>query len=161
MPGFPENIIDVLADEIGLQMKGLDAVLKRPLKPIDPDITIGIFTVDWEPSLPSAEMGGGLRTYGPTLGAYQFRIQYLIKHGDEEEGRTLYALGTKNLRSILAGASDLRVRLGELDEVSLGLHERVQRFGVRNQKFLNNEIQGTFMYLSSTDFWVETESLPI
>lgn len=130
-------------------------IAKRPLRPMDPNLTIGIFAVDWVPRDDSREIG---MPFGPTLNTYLLRFQTLVKHSHEEEGRVLFSTAAKKLRTMLARDPDLRVRLAALSEVELAAKETVRRFGVRNQRFLNNELRGAFVYMATTDFFVETET---
>jgi len=112
-----------------------------------------LHVVDWTPDPNSAQMG----QMENVLNTYLIRIQNLVKHTDEEEGRNLYVLDAKMVRVILYRDSALRVRLGSLDETIMGTQERFKRMGIRNQRFLNNELSGQFVFLATTDLWVETE----
>ena len=155
---FPMNIVDTLRDGLVDAMKGYEeTIVGRPLRPADANQSIGIFPVDWMPREDSYEIGG----YGPTLASYTIRLQLLVKHTDEEEGRAQYAIDTKKLRAILYRDTSLRLRLSQLSEVAFDSLERVKRTGVRNQRYLNNEIQGTFLFLATTELWTETETVPI
>lgn len=159
--GFPMNVVA----ELDSTFKGhvaalLDedfVIITRPLRNTDPSRSVGIFPVDWRPSENSFEMTGGV---GPTLSRYLFRVQNLVKHTDEIEGRALYAHDSKLVRAVLYRDTALRVRLAALTETTLGMRERTQRYGVNTQRFLNNEINGMFLYLSTTEFWLETETVP-
>lgn len=155
---FPMNIVNELISHFKDTMKGYEeGIVARPLRPADPRLSIGVFPDDWMPREDSYEIGG----FGPTLSTYVLRIHLLVKHTNEVEGRQLYAVDAKKLRAILYRDNDLRLRLAQLSEVSLGQVERVQRMGVRNQRYLNNEVSGTFLFLATTTFWVETETQPV
>jgi hypothetical protein len=54
---------------------------------------------------------------------------------------------------------DLAVALGQLAESESTRIERYKRLGIRQQRFLNNELNGKFIFLSSTELWVETETI--
>jgi hypothetical protein len=82
----------------------------------------------------------------------------MVKSLEEQEGRVAFTLHAKMVRAILYRDPDLRVRLGGLQEELLSTAERVKRYGVMRQDFLTNELQGTFVFLASTDLFVETET---
>lgn len=155
---FPMNIVETLADNFKTTLPDYEeGVVTRPLRPSDPSQAIGVFPDNWLPREDSYEIGRG---HGPTLGVYTIRIHLLVKHSDEAEGRAQYAIDTKNLRAILFRDAALRLQLAQLNEVALGSIERVKRMGIRSQRYLNNEVQGTFLFLATTDFWIETETVP-
>lgn len=154
---FPENVVQELINTFQDQaLFPYDAVVARPLRTTDPAVTLGVFAVDWMPDERSAEIG---KRHGPTLTSYVFAIQGLIKHGDEQAGIRMHSILAKNIRSMLDRDQGLHVRLGQLSEASLGVAERAQRWGVRGQRFANNEVGGGFIYLSTTEFYLQTEAL--
>lgn len=154
---FPENVVAEITNTFRNQgLIDFDAVVARPLRTTDPNVTLGVFAVDWMPDNDSAEIG---KKHGPTLTTYVFAIQGLVKHGDEQSGMRLHSILAKNIRSMLDRDPGLRVRLGQLSEASLGVAERAQRWGVRGQRFANNEVGGGFIYLSTTEFYLQTEAL--
>jgi hypothetical protein len=159
---FPSSITNTLADSLatisGLTMLDVPggpraAVFKRPLRPSDPAVCIGIFTLDWEPD----EKELGFST--PTLSTYHWAVQGFVKHGDEQEGEQAHADLSKSIRSMLYASQSLRVALTALTETSGGVTERVQRTGCRTQRYANNEVDGKFVFLSTTDFWAQTETV--
>lgn len=149
------DIITVLetALEGALGASVTPTVLARPLRPTDPDVSIGVYLVDWTPR--DYQIGQN----DPVVGLYEFRVDLLVKHIEEMQGRTLSAKYAKMIRTMLYGDGDLRVALSQTTEEFNGLVERVQKCGVRVQRFLNNEIKGTFLYLASSEFYVETETV--
>lgn len=151
--GFPENIIDVLFDRFEATMPD-HHVARRPLRYTDPARSVGVFVVNWQPDEEDSSLIGQAE---PALSRYFIRIQNMIQAAGEEEGRALYAADAKIVRAMLYRDPTLRVRLTELTETVFGTIERLQRFGVRTQSFLNNELQGQFVYLATTDLWIETE----
>ena len=160
MIGFPNNVVDVLASKF-LSIEGLEYVLKRPLRPIDPDMCLGVFALDWTPG--EFEMGGSVNMDippDPVTSTYVYAIQCLVKQSDEEEGILKHTVLSKIVRAMLYRDTALRVALSTLNETSLGMKERTQRWGVRTQRFIQNEIQGQFVFLSILEFFVETEVVP-
>lgn len=149
---FPMLIVDALAEELAFTI-GVGKVLRRPLRPTDPDGSIGVIAADW---VPNAMVIG---QHDPAVGTYLFQIQAFVKHTDEEEGRDAHADFAQRIRLMLYRNAGLRVRLGGLAHTADGLIERVQRWGIRQQRYAANEVDGEFLYLSTTEFWTETETV--
>jgi hypothetical protein len=162
---FPNNVVETLQQRLGtidiltrinaddLNPTGIPACFTRPLRPSDPAVCVGVFPLDW--AADEQEIGGT----EPTLSTYVYAVQSFVKHTDEQEGNLLHGLLSKTVRAMLYRDQPTRVALGTLSETSLGITERAQRWGVRQQRFANNEVDGQFLYLSTTDFWLQTESL--
>lgn len=162
MTGFPSNVVEELKTTFIQHLAGVDddpktEVITRPVRFTDPSLSLGIYALDWRPREDSAFIG----QQEPSLNLYRFRIQSLVKHTSEEEARTLYTTHAKMVRVILYRDNALRVRLAELQETLLGSVERFQRFGIQSQGYLNNELRGNWVYLATTDLWVETETTQI
>lgn len=132
---------------------GVPAIFARPLRHTDPYVCIGVVATEWVPD--ELEIGGT----EPTLSTYTIHIQAFAKHTDEQVGSLTHSLLTKSVRAMLYRDPALRVALGSLNESSLGITERAQRWGVRQQRYASNEIDGQFVFLSTTDFWLQTESV--
>ena len=156
MAGFPMNVVDVLHDRLAKLMPD-HAVIDRPLRTSDPARSIGLYVADWNPEGNSQEIG----QYEPTVSTYQFRVQNLVKHTDEIAGKALFALDAKSVRVVLYRDPNLRLLLSELVEELIGTRERATLWGVARQRFLSNEMRGTFVYLAQTDFWLKTESIEL
>ena len=157
-PTFPNNVVELLAS--GLLMVDSDfRVFKRPLRRTDPNYCIGVFGSLWQPDEESLEIGHAAPNE-PTLSEYQIGVQILVKDGDEERGLRIHSIASKRARSVLYRREDLRLALRGLAVTdSLGSTERTRRFGVRNQRYMNNDVDGMFVYLSTLDFWLETETI--
>lgn len=152
--GFPENVVEVIENRFITLFPG-HAVVSRTLRHLDPAKSIGIFVVDVTPDRENS-MQIGQRE--PTVNRYVYRIQNMIKAGDEVSGRAEFGLDSKAIRGILYRDTNLRVELTTLTETFLGSRESLKGFGVVRQRFLNNELgRGSFVYLAQTDVWVETE----
>lgn len=166
---FPNNVTLVLVEHLGTidtlskmhnpadpdDAVGIPAIYARPLRPSDPAVSIGVMPVDFASNLDSIEFSSN----EPTLNTYVWAVQNLVKDSNEETGMLMHGLVSKAIRAMLYRDTALRVALSELSENSLGITERTQRWGVRQQRYANNEIDGVFTFLSTTDFWVETESV--
>jgi len=147
---FPENIVAELGVTLAT-IEEVDQVINRPLRPTDPNGAIGIYAVDWNPQ--EYQIG----QYDPAVTRYLIAVQSFVKHGDDQQGVALHARMAKRVRVMLYRDDELRVRLGSLSVSEGGVTERLQRWGVQTQRYLSNEVQGSFMYLAVTELWVETE----
>lgn len=150
MSDFPVNVVEELKTSLDL-LTGVDHVLRRPLRPTDPTGSMGVYPVSWNPD------GYQIGQYDPAVTRYKIAIQSFVKHGDDEQGVILHSQLAKRVRVMLYRDDELRVRLGSLNTVDGGAIERLQRWGVETQRYLSNEIQGSFLFLSVTEMWVETE----
>ena len=150
---FPDNVTEILVDVLGsIADPKVMGAFDRPLLSTDPEVSIGVTAIDWQPR------DFVIGQYDPAVASYLYVIQGFIKHSDTAEGIAAHNKLAKTIRTMLYRNQNLRVRLGELNVTSLGATERTQRMGIRQQRFLSNEApQGTFLYLSTTEFWLETE----
>lgn len=94
----------------------------------------------------------------PTLQRYDFVIQALVKHTDQVEGTAIISALSSMIRRMLYRDAALTVALTSLSSSALGSIERTQRWGVGSQRYLTNEISGNWVFVSTSEFWVETES---
>lgn len=150
--GFPENVLVELKAAFDEHMDDFE-VINRPLRVMDPAKSIGLFLLNWHPLTESQQIG----QEEPALSRYDYRIQILIKSSDEILARSLFGNAQKSVRAILYRDHDLAVRLLGLIEEILGSRETLKRYGMTRQSFANNELQGQFVYLTTTELWVETE----
>lgn len=150
--GFPENVVVELEAAFAQHMSDF-VVIPRPLRRMDPARSIGLFVFNWHPIADSHQIG----QQEPALNRYDYRIQLLVKASDETQARSIFGSATKSVRAILYRDRDLAVRLLGLIEEILGSRETLKRYGVTRQSFANNDINGQFIYLTTTEFWVETE----
>jgi hypothetical protein len=144
---FPATIVTTVARNLR-RFSLLNAVLMRPLRPIDPNYCMGVFTFDWTPGQGSYAIG----QEDPQHAIYHLRIQAMVKHTDEELGLKEHSVLSKTLRAMLYRDPQLRAELTALEETSFGVIERLKHYTVQAQRFMTNEItQGTYVYLSSMD----------
>lgn len=151
MSAFPAAIIEVLEEDLPASFPSYE-ILTRPLTQTDPAYSIGVFATDWRPEAGSDEIGG----IQPTINNYLIRLQVMTKNTDRQDGRANASAAGSLLRTMLYRDPTLRVRLTQLQYEAMGGTERVEQFGVQTQRFLNNELRGTFIHFVSTDFWVQT-----
>jgi hypothetical protein len=165
---FPNNVVKCL----GIVMPSLGDpnelfVIKRPLRPTDPNKSVGIYSTLWQPNEDSYEMGHnnllgqpvGAMPGEPTLSQYQIGIQTLVKHSDTEAALAISSILNKRIRAVLYRNDPLRLALGSLYVQDSTSRESMKRWGVRSQRYMSNEIEGKFVFVSVLDFWIETEMI--
>lgn len=149
---FPTNVIDVL-HPLMEQLDGIKHVYKRQIEPVDPDSSLGLTYFDWTPE--DLELGG----FGPTLSTYRFGAQVMVKHTNEEDGTRLHVeLATRVRRAFWQDLS-VRAALSALVVEDGDWKERVQRWGVTQQRFASDQVDRQFLFLSMLEFFVQTESV--
>lgn len=156
-PCFPNNIVDL----IYVRAESIDSDLerfRRPLRPEDPQQSFGVYAALWNPDEESMEFRGN-RSKEPTLNRYTVMVQCFVKDGDEERGLAIHSVLSSRVRAMLYRDPPLQVGFGALSWSDVGNpgQERAQRWGIRNQRFMSNEVTGSWLYLSSIEFWLETE----
>lgn len=158
---FPMNVINLMA----VRLQTLDGdlmVVKRSLRDSDGTQSIGVYPIVWTPDETSYEMIGSDASNPkaePTLQRYVIGVQSYVKDTDEEQGIAVHAILSKMIRSLLYRDAVLAVGLNALSVTMNGSTERIQRRGISTQRFLASEVQGVFMYLSSLEYFVETETV--
>lgn len=155
-PVFPNNVVNLVAP----RLQALDSdikVLKRPLRNTDPQQSIGVFAQLWTPDEESEEIMG--RTPAePTAQQYILTVQAFIRDGDPERGLAVHSVLSALVRRVLYRDNTLRVALQGLSVTdSGGITEILKRWKVRSQRYFNNDIDGQWLYLSTLEFWMETE----
>lgn len=158
-PVFPNNAVACI--KTGIQAIDSDLrIFGRPLRESDPAQSVGVFGQQWHPNEQSYEMVGGPQGPSePTLASYQIAVQALIKDLDEERGLNSHSVLSKLIRATLYRNTSLMLALRALTVTMNGSTERTQRYGVRNVKYLSNELNGNFLYLSTLEFFLETETV--
>lgn len=147
---FPENIIAVLREKLQ-ELDGVEAIVARSLEPTDPNGCIGIVVDGWR--MEDVEMGG----FGETASIYEFSIQHMVKHTNQEEGQKTHRLVARNLRRMLVRDQSLRVALGQLQDGEYPV-ERSLLWKVPTQRFASDEIAGQFVFLSVTELNFHTQT---
>lgn len=156
---FPSNIVQLVKTRAKLLDNDL-YVVGRPLRESDPVQSVGVFGIQWVPEESSYEMlGAPVGRHEPTVQRYIITVQAFVKDTDEERGLDVHAILSKKLRAMLYRDDPLRVGLLALSVDMNGSTERTKRFGVRSQRYVSNEISGSWLYLSTLEFWLETETI--
>lgn len=157
---FPNNVVDFLC--AALQNIDPDTkIVKRPIKDTDSSQTISVLPVAWSPVQESMEMLG--RRNEPTLQRYSILVESFIADMDEARGIRKHSLLSALVRHTLYRSPGLHVGLPmlkvEFQNSSGPTMESVSRWGVVSQNYMNNRVPttGKFLFLSSTELFVETE----
>lgn len=159
VPVFPNNIVDLLAERCALLDDEL-FVIKRPLRNSDPNQSIGISAALWTPDDDSQEMrGGNPGPSEPTLSRYTIAVQAFVKDMDEVRGLATHSVLSKLVRNMLYRDNPLRIGLSSLSTLQDGVTERARRWGIATQRYFSNELDGSWLYLSTLEFWLETETI--
>jgi hypothetical protein len=157
---FPNNAVIAIRDSIQ-QIDPDLYVTTRRLRPSDPNEAAGVWPSQWRPQEDSYEMRGPLvASSEPTLQRYIIGVECSVKDADEARGLIRHAAFAKTVRGILYRDPTLAVSLRALSVSLLGETERTGRWGISNQRYLSNEIEGSWIYLSTLEFWIETETGP-
>jgi hypothetical protein len=160
---YPVNVVEVL--KIGLAtalaIKHPDMtfnIFKRPLDFQDPSNSLGIAALDWEPVISSMEIGSNLGE--PTISRYNYVVQFFCKHSNEEAGESTHAQVTRSIRWAIYRDATIKAGLAALTVNGPDGIERFMRCGIQSQRFANNDDKkGSFLFLSVTEFYVETETV--
>jgi hypothetical protein len=155
MSDFQELLIDALATTL-VRTMGVSEIVKRSLNPLDVHGTLGICLDEWLPL--DYEMGGD-GSLEPSTSKYLMSIQHLVKYGVQEDGERLHREVAKAVRLMLYRDPDVQVSLRSLVVQDTTRRERILKFYVVAQRYASNEMKGTFVFLSSTEFVVETETV--
>jgi hypothetical protein len=89
---------------------------------------------------------------------YIVGVQAFVKDGDEEVGLARHSALSYAIRSMLYRDASIRLGFQSLSYTSNGVTERLRRWGIRSQRFLSNELSGSWLYLSTLEVWAETDS---
>lgn len=158
---FPNNAILEMSARFNLLDPAGDVqVFRRPLRDTDPNQSIGVFGALWTPNPESLEMKG-IAAPGPqepSLQRYSIAVQAFVKDMDEENGLAVHSVLSKMILAMLYRDAPLRVGLAGLSTTLFGATERTKRWGVTTQRFLNNELDSEWLYLSTVECWLETET---
>lgn len=154
---FPQNVVTMLVARLALIDDDV-LVYPRPLKPTDPVQAIGVYATEWNPDEESLEMRG-MGNMEPSLNRYVIRVQGYIKDMDQERGLNVHSVMSRTIRSILYNDAPLRQALASLHSSLDGKTEAARRWGVRRQRFISNELDSSWLYLSTLEFWLETETM--
>lgn len=152
--GFPADIIEVIKN-YAEDIPGVVTVLKRGLRPTDENGSVGITAATRLPD--ETEMG---MSYGgePSLSTWNIVIGHFVKAETEEEAERLHIEVANSLWRMLYQDQAFLVDLRSLVDMTGAQTERVQRHWVVAQRFASNEIEGSFVRMSSTELNVQIQT---
>ena len=153
---FPNNVVECLS----IVLPGVDpdlTVYHRPLRGTDPNYSLGVYGTLWTPNEQSYEINPKMNPE-PTLQEYQIGIQTLVKDGDPVRALRVGSILNKRVRGVLYRNAPLRVALGQLKVEDGTYPESFRRCGIRTQRYMSNDLEGAFVFISVIDFWIETET---
>lgn len=156
MSSWPECVLDEVEIALGLKLPDY-RLMRRTLRPQDPQKSISLRVSNWSPVQGSVE----IPSVEPSLNAYNYVIELLVKHADEVKGREMYAEAAKVVRAVLWRDEDLLLRLKSLNEDLLGTKERFMKLRVTSQEYLGSEVNSAWYFVAVTQFQVETSTTPI
>jgi len=156
---FPNNVVKWVA----LAEATIDPdikVFKRALRNTDPTQSIGVFAQSWSPDPESVEMQdlGAGSPQVPTIQTYTLGVQAFVKDSEEERGLATHSALANRVRSVLYTDPNLQLVLGNLSSELNGWRESMRRWGVRTARYFSGEINAQMLYLSTLEFWIETET---
>jgi hypothetical protein len=152
---FPNNIVQMIVTRVPVAVDVDLTILRRALRPTDPNQSIGVYPNVWGPESLSFEMAPNMKNI-PTMQDYRVFVQSFVKHQDEEEAINTHAVLAQRIRSMLYADELLQLAFADLVYTSNGKTERAMRWGPQAQRFMSNEVQGSFLQSSITEFWLQT-----
>lgn len=156
---FPHNVVEIVALPLGALDPDVEC-FKRPLRNSDPQQSVGVHAQMWDPDPESYEMLGAANIHPmqPTLQTYTYGVQAFVKDGDEERGLAIHATLAHRVRTVLYTYEPLKVALASLSvPYENGQVEQLKRWGIRTARYFSGEIDSVNLYLSTLEFWVQTE----
>lgn len=154
---FPNNVLALIAARVPTFVDADIVPLMRPLRQTDPTQVVGIFPSMRRPDTTSYETGQ--RATGPAITRYSFIMQTFVLDTDEQACISVHSILSSRLWRMYTRDLALNAGLTVLAVDANNTHERFQRRGVELQRFISNEIQGTFMCTSWMECWFETETV--
>ena len=157
---FPSNVVQLVVARMK-QKWPRTGIYPRPLRHTDLTQSIGVFPVDWSPDIESYEFtppGDPVPAGFPTIHTYRITVQAFVKDTDSEKGIRTHAIMSKAVRSMLYFDKPLALGLRQLRVEMDGVAEVIQRRRVLGAKYISNEINGTFLFLSTLQYSIETEN---
>lgn len=157
---FPQNIVVAVADRAPGYIDEDVRAFKRPLRNSDPNQSFGVFGNLWQPDESSFEIRGGAHPgpMEPTVNIYTVGIQAFVKDADEQRGLAIHSIFAQRVRAMLYRDEQLRVTLASMVSNTGNAVERVLRWSTPSQRLISNDINKTWLYLSTLELRVETQS---
>lgn len=149
---FPYNAIALIENSTRMQIDADINFERRRLIATDPNDTVGIAPVSWNP------VAGEMGRLESTIQLYTLYIQTLIVDPDEARGLQTHSFFAKRMREMLVRYQPLHVALGSLKTIDPnGVQEEATKASVGEQVFHNQESDGNWRYLSTLELRLETQ----
>ena len=158
LPGnteFPNNVIDLVTLRIPTAVDTDLQVWKRMLRPTDGPQAVAVFPSTKLPVPISKEIRG----VESTLKTYNIIIQSMVKDTDEAACISVHSILANRLWRLWLRDSPLHAGLTALSVAVDNTIERFQRRDMTLQRYLSNEVQGTFVQTAWIECWFETETV--
>jgi hypothetical protein len=152
---FPNNIIEMIRVRVSVAIDPDMTVILRPLRHTDPNQSLGIYASTWNGDEDSHEMAPTMVNI-PTLQNYRVFVQSLVKDGDEVRALNVHGVVAKKIREMLYLDQTLQVAFSQLVDASGGKTEKAMLWGLQAQRYMSNEISGSFIQSSISEFWLQT-----
>jgi hypothetical protein len=151
---FPMNVCNVIA--VALEAIDPDVkIYRRPLRTTDEAQSVSVVPVDWIPQQQSLELG---RPPEPTIQRYTIAVQAMIKDMEEVSGIARHSNLSAKVRHMLYRDLDLEIALPTVSVKIGSTTETLKKHSIEGQQFMNNQApRGGFVYLSTAEFWFETQ----
>lgn len=156
---FPNNVIALIEMRIPDAVDPDLQIFLRPLRPSDPSQCVGIFPSTKTPDIATQEIGRV--PGGPTVKRYSLIMQSVVIDTDEEAAISVHSILANRLWRLWYDDIPLHEGLTALAVTVDNTTERMQRRGINLQRYLSNEIQGSFIQTNWIEFWFETETVGI
>lgn len=154
---FPSNIVDITALRFTQLDLGFNIVKRMPTTD-DENYTLGIVIVGKNPQQNTDEIKGQ-SFVGATIEEYVIVIYSFVKDADRERGIAAHSTMAEIVEHVVADDPGLRAGLGLLQSNVMGQRKRMQRFYIRNTRYLANEIGGNHLFMSATETVYEVEKV--
>lgn len=158
LPGnteFPNNVIDLVTLRIQPAIDADLQVWKRMLRPSDGPQAVAVFPSTKLPISISKEIRG----VESTLKTYNIIIQSMVQDTDEAACISVHSILANRLWRLWLRDSPLHAGLTALSVTVDNTIERFQRRDITLQRYLSNEVQGTFVQTAWIECWFETETV--
>lgn len=160
LPGtteFPNNAIELIIARIPTYVDADLKVYKRMLRPTDGTQCVGVFPSTKLPNQQSVE----IQSVEPTLKTYNIILQAMVTDTDEAACISVHSILSQRLWRMLYRDNALHAGLTALSVTADNSIERTQRRGITLQRYLSNEVQGSFIQTCWIEFWLETETTTV
>ena len=95
----------------------------------------------------------------PTLQTYTLGLQAFVKDTEEERGLAAHSHLAQRTRSVLYTDPNLQLVFQGLSAtLENGFKESMRRWGVRTARYFSGEIDAEMLYLTTLEFWIQTET---